>query len=65
MPLRDLFASKKVRRMAREEAAYALRVKGDEALDHLRLRATRSEDPKRKQVYRIAAAVLPKLTRED
>lgn len=64
MPLRGLFASGKVRRMAREEAAYAIRVKGSGAADHLRQRAARSEDPKRRQVYRIAATVVPKLLRD-
>jgi len=61
MSLLDLFVSKQVVRSAREEAAYAIRIKGSGAADHLRLRATRTDDPKRKQVYRIAARIVPKL----
>jgi len=57
MPLRDAFASQQVRRLAREEAAYAVRTKGAGAVDHLRQRAARTEDSKRRQVYRIAARI--------
>lgn len=61
MSLLDYFASPAVRRMAREEAANAIRVKGAGAEDALRERMHRTESRTRRQVYRLAIKALPDL----
>lgn len=61
----DYFAGAAVRRMAREEAIAAIRSRGSGAVPYLLDRAQRSRDLQRRQVYRIAATVVPKILAED
>ena len=54
MSLLDYFAPKAVRRMAQEEAAYAIRLKGAGAEQELRERMQRTDSRTRRRVYRLA-----------
>jgi hypothetical protein len=65
MSLADYFAGSTVRRMAREEAIIAIRDKGRGAVSYLLERAQRSPDLQRRQVYRIAATLVPKILAEE
>jgi len=62
--VQDVFATAATRRMAHEEALMAIRAYGSGALDHLDMRLRRTESKQRKQVYRIAKALVPTLTRQ-
>ena len=64
MTFLDFFASAAVRRMAREEAVNAVRVKGAGAEDVLRERLRRTDSRSRRQVYRLAIRALPDLLRQ-
>ncbi len=59
--VRDVFASKAVRREARSEAITALRSHSTDAKHYLRTRLERTQSPQRRQIYRLAITLLPKL----
>jgi hypothetical protein len=59
--VRDAFTGSAVRREARSEAISALRAHGAEAERHLQTRLARTQLPYRRQVYRLAITMLPKL----
>jgi hypothetical protein len=61
MSLLDYFAPAAVRRLAREEAAYAIRVKGAGAEQELRERMHRTDSRARRRIYRLAIRALPEL----
>jgi len=61
MSLLDYFAPTAVRRMAHEEAAYAIRLKGAGAEQELRERMQRTDSRTRRRVYRLAIKALPGL----
>ncbi|MBA2935777.1 hypothetical protein HZF05_16985 [Sphingomonas sp. CGMCC 1.13654] len=65
MALLDYFASVATRRMAREEAVNAIRVKGAGAEQALRDRMARTDSKARRQVYRLAIRALPALTERE
>ncbi len=59
--VRDAFAGSAVRREARGEAISALRAHGDKAERHLQTRLALTQLRHRRQIYRLAIAMLPKL----
>jgi len=58
----DVFATTVTKRMAHEEALMAIRTYGSGAVDHLEMRMRRTGSKQRRQVYRIAKALVPTLT---
>lgn len=61
--VQDAFATTAVKVMAHEEALIAIRSYGSGAIDHLEMRRRRTESSERRQVYRLAKAMVPRLTR--
>lgn len=60
--LQDVFADAGTRRLAHEEALNAIRAYGSGSVEHLEMRRRRTESRHRRQIYRLAIAMVPKLT---
>ncbi|WP_454883200.1 hypothetical protein [Sphingomonas oryzagri] len=63
MPLANLFVTDQERRLAREQALYALEDHGDEAEQRLRQKAEQTRSRSHRRIYRLAINEVRKLQR--